>query len=226
MTTTVSSRHNPVFKRIREAMHEHDREIVLEGPKMVDDAIAAGWKPIVTIRSGVEFTAELFEAVSDTKTSQGILALFERPPAADVFARKDSIVVALDGVQDPGNVGTIIRLAAAFDASGVALLPGCADPFGPKAIRASAGAVLNVPIAQIDRLEHPRVFAAVGTGETIEPPARDAVIVFGSEGSGVSDAVRKIAKPIAIPMSGRVESLNVATAAAILLSRSFALRRP
>lgn len=225
MTTTVSSRHNPVFKRIREAIHEHDREIVIEGPKMVEDAIAAGWKPILTIRSGVEFTAELFEAVSDTKASQGILALFERPAPADVFARKDSIVVALDGVQDPGNVGTIIRLAAAFDASGVALLPGCADPFSPKAIRASAGAVLNVPIAQIERLEHPNMFAADGTGQTIDPPARDGVIVLGSEGAGVSDAIRVQAKRIAIPMSGRVESLNVAAAAAILLSRSFSLRR-
>lgn len=245
MTKTISSRHNAVFKRVRDAMREHDREIVIEGPKMVDDAIAAGWRPIVIAcrsplaarreeipASGmrhaacVEFSPALFDEISDTQTSQGVLALFERPAARDVFARKDSIVVALDAVQDPGNVGTIIRLAAAFDASGVGLLPGCADPFSPKAIRASAGAVLNVPIAPITiaDLNGRTLFAADGTGKPMDPPARDAVLIFGNEGAGVSDALRVHAKRIAIAMSGRVESLNVAAAAAILLARSFALR--
>lgn len=236
MTKTISSRHNAIFRRVRDAMREHGDEIVLEGPKMVADAIAADWKPIligrrspVAARLGeneFEFSDELFGALSDTKTSQGVLALFARPGAGDVFARRDSIVVALDRVQDPGNVGTIIRLAAAFDASGVALLAGCADPFGPKAIRASVGAVLSVPIAEIepDALEGRTLFAAAGTGVPIDPPARDAVLIFGSEGGGVSADLLAKTKAIAIATSGRVESLNVAAAAAILLSRSFALR--
>lgn len=236
MTKSIASRQNPWFKRLRDAVREHDREIVIEGPKMVSDALAAGWKPIATVRSSLfadrsreatlEFAPDLFDALSDTKTSQGMLALFERPANSDVFARRDSIVVALDRVQDPGNVGTIIRLAAAFDAAGVALLPGCADPFGPKAIRASAGAVLNVPVASIteDDLKGRSLFAADGRGDTTEAPARDAVLIFGSEGTGVSEALLAHAQRIAIATSGRVESLNVATAAAILLSRSFALR--
>jgi TrmH family RNA methyltransferase len=159
--------------------------------------------------------------------SQGVLGLFERPRATpeQLFAREDTVVVALDGVQDPGNVGAIVRLAAAFDAGGVALLPGCADPFGPKAIRASAGAILSVPCAPVTRadLRWP-LFAADAQGEAIDPPARRAILVFGSEGSGVSQEIARDARKIAISMSGRIESLNVAMSAAILLSRSFASR--
>lgn len=228
---TVASRHNPFYKRVRDAIREHAAEIVIEGPKAVEDAIAEGWTPIAVIRRGTELTPELFDSLAETKTSQGVLGLFERPrfAAADLLARRDAIVVALDGVQDPGNVGTIVRLAAAFDAAGVALLPGCADPFGPKAIRSSAGTILTVPVAAITADELLAsglpLFAADGSGDVIAPPAREAVLVFGSEGSGVSPAIRAAAKPIAVATSGRVESLNVAASAAILLAKSFEARR-
>jgi len=199
---------------------------VLEGPKQVADAITAGWKPIARIERGVDFTNELFDQLSDTRAPQTAIALFERPShqANDILGRRDTIAVALDAVQDPGNVGTIVRLAAAFDAAGVLLLPGCADAYGPKAIRASAGAILNVPVATIDTLNAPNLFYADMHGETADPPARNAVLVFGNEGAGVSEEIRRAAKAIAIPMSKRVESLNVASSAAILLSRSFVIR--
>jgi TrmH family RNA methyltransferase len=221
----ITSRQNPLFKRVREAIREHADEIVIEGPKAVEDAIAGGWKPIAVLRRGTDFAPELFDALAETKTSQGVLALFERPRPADVFARRDAIVVALDGVQDPGNVGTIVRLAAAFDAAGVALLPGCADPYAPKAIRASAGAILHVPLAPVSVVallaSGLPLFAADGRGEISDPPAREAILVFGNEGAGISDVVASRARRIAIHTSGRVESLNVAASAAILLSRSF-----
>lgn len=233
---SISSRHNPWFKRIREAIREHDSEIVIEGPKPVNDAIGAGWKPLALITRGEErgdaiaFSAELFDALTETSTPQGVLGLFERPHASleSILARRDTIAVALDRVQDPGNVGTIIRLAAAFDAAGVILLPGCADPYGPKAIRSSAGAILNMPVATstVESLlaaGRPLV-AADMDGDPAALPARDAVLVLGSEGSGVSSEIARASKKVAIRMSGRVESLNVATAAAILLSQSFALR--
>src|SRR5258707_8681952 len=175
----ISSRHNALFKRVHDAVRAHGEEIVIEGPKAVADARAAGWRPVIlSVSEGsvwaggaldellrathphgslaharddnvVMFSDALMNDLTDTKTSQGVLALFERPRATldRLFARDDTVVIALDGVQDPGNVGAIVRLAAAFDAGGIALLPGCADPFGPKAIRASAGAILNVPCA-------------------------------------------------------------------------------
>ena len=217
---SVSSRQNPWFKRVRDAVHEHAEEIVIEGPKAVSDAVAAGWKPIVVIGHDIAFSDELLRAVADTKTSQGVLGLFHRPPSR--FAA-DRIVAALDGVQDPGNVGTIVRLAAAFDA-GVALLPGCADAFSPKAIRASAGAILSVPIAEMTAQAlidtgRPLLYADA-SGEAFAPP-KDAILVLGSEGRGVSDAIRGRGNPVGIKTSGRVDSLNVAAAAAILLWQGF-----
>jgi len=237
--------------RVLRAIDEHKDEIAIEGPKAVEDAIANGWKPIVVVyREGAEsviprersesrdphregaastslgMTPMLFDALSDTKTSQGVIALFERPQFKDVF--NDNVVVALDGVQDPGNVGTIVRLAAAFDCGGVVLLPGSADAYGPKAIRASVGAILTVPVVSMTREEllgrDWPLFAADANGNAIDPPSRRAVIVFGSEGSGVSHEVAERATKIAIPMSKRIESLNVASSAAILLARSYALR--
>jgi TrmH family RNA methyltransferase len=227
---TISSRHNPLFKRIREAIREHGDEIVIEGPKPVADAIANGWKPIEVITRDVEFSSELFDALTETKNPQDVIGLFERPSmsASAILGRRDTVAIALDGVQDPGNVGTIVRLAAAFDASGVLLLPGCADAFGPKAIRSSAGAILSVPVANITAAEliaaGVTLVATAMSGATSDPPARDAVLVFGNEGAGVSEELMRVSKTIAIPMSGRVESLNVAASAAILLSRSFAAR--
>lgn len=226
----ISSRQNSVVKRIREAIREHDSEIVLEGPKHVADAVASGWKAIAVLERGVDVTGEVFDSVSETRQPQGVIGLFERPrsSAADILARRETVAVALDGVQDPGNVGTIVRLAAAFDAAGVLLLPGCADPFGPKAIRSSAGAILNVPVASVTARElldaGLPLLAADASGVAADPPSSNAVLVFGNEGAGVSEELLRHATPIAIAMSGRVESLNVASSAAILLSRSFVLR--
>ena len=227
---TIRSRQNPLVKRIREAIREHDREIVIEGPKAVDDAIAGGWTPIAVIRRDADVSADVFDSLSETRHSQGVLGLFERPAAnaRAILGRRDSVAVALDGVQDPGNVGTIVRLAAAFDASGVLLLPGCADPFGPKAIRSYVGAILTVPVASITPRELIEagvpLFAADAAGGSTAPPASNGVLVFGNEGAGVSDELHRHATPIAIPMSSRVESLNVASSAAILLSLSFGAR--
>jgi RNA methyltransferase, TrmH family len=227
---TISSRQNPWFKRIREAIRDHAGEIVIEGPKAVADAIAAGWKPIKVIERDVDFSSAIFDALAETKSPQNVIALFERPrfDLQSLFARESSIVIALDGVQDPGNVGTIVRLAAAFDTNGVALLPGCADAFGPKAIRSSAGAILTVPVVNcsIDELlaQGWDVIAADARGEIADPPPRRAILAFGSEGSGLSPTLANVARTIAIRMSSRIESLNVGASAAILLARSYQLR--
>jgi RNA methyltransferase, TrmH family len=227
---TISSKQNPLIKRIREAIREHADEIVIEGPKAVADAIASGWKPVQVLERGLDVTEDVFDTIAQTRTTQGVIGLFERPRAAatDILTRRDTIAIALDGVQDPGNVGTIVRLAAAFDAAGVLLLPGCADAFGPKAIRASAGAILRVPVADITVPEllaaNVPLVATAMSGAPTPPPARNAVLVFGNEGVGVSEELLRHSTLLAIPMSGRVESLNVASSAAILLAQSFGSR--
>ena len=228
---TITSRHNPLLRRIREAIREHRDEIVIEGPKPVADALASGWKAIAVLERDVDVSAEAYDSITETKNPQRVIGLFERPQSSanEILAMRDTIAVALDGVQDPGNVGTIVRLAAAFDAAGVLLLPGTADAFGPKAIRASAGAILHVPVARTSLQElldaNVALVATALHGASDEPPARGAVLVFGNEGAGVSEEVLRHATPLSIAMSGRVESLNVASSAAILLARSFALRR-
>lgn len=227
---TISSRQNQWFKRLREAIREHAEEIVLEGPKPVADAIAAGWTPIKVFTRHVDFTADLFDALSETRSPQGVIGLFHRPQASldQLFVRDTSIIIALDGVQDPGNVGTIVRLAAAFDANGIVLLPGCADPFSPKAIRSSAGAILTVPVVSgtVEELSARGwpIVAADARGTISDPPAHHAVLAFGSEGSGLSPALAHASRAIGIGMSSCMESLNVASSAAILLARSYALR--
>jgi RNA methyltransferase, TrmH family len=241
MPTAITSRQNPWFKRVREAMREHRDEIVIEGPKAVADAIAGGWKPVAVFhRSQVAgrgsqgdfaFSSALFDALAETKSPQNVMGLFERPRVSlsSVLGSRSSVVVALDGVQDPGNVGTIVRLAAAFDCAGVVLLPGCADAYSPKAIRASVGAALSVHIVDATAKEliasGVPIYAADARGDASPPPAGGAIIVFGNEGAGVSDAIRRVATPIAVAMSPRIESLNVAASAAILLSKSYEARR-
>ena len=228
MKSPITSRQNPLIKRISAAIRDHGDEIAIEGPKQVADAVRSGWKPIQIVERGVHVSDQLFDALAETRSPQNVIGLFERPraSAAEILARRDTVVVALDAVQDPGNVGTIVRLAAAFDAAGVLLLPGCADPFGPKAIRSSAGAILSVPVAPVTagELFGRNLVAADMHGRRIDPPSRDAVFVFGNEGAGVSEELLRHAQTIAIPMSDRVESLNVASSAAILLARAYALR--
>jgi len=226
----IQSRQNPLVKRIREAIREHRDEIVLEGPKQVADAVAGGWEAIAVLERGRDLSASVFDSLAETREPQGVLGLFRRPhaTASAILDRRHTVAIALDGVQDPGNVGTIVRLAAAFDAAGVLLLPGCADPFGPKAIRASAGAILSVPVAPITARElldaNLPLFATAMNGAPTDPPSSRGVLIFGNEGAGVSQELLQRATTISIPMSARIESLNVATSAAILLARSFALR--
>ncbi|HVT45876.1 MAG TPA: RNA methyltransferase [Thermoanaerobaculia bacterium] len=244
MAAEISSRANPWYRRFKEAIRAHDQEIVIEGPKQIEDAIARGWKPIafatdrewpgVVVRA-LRFSPALLRSLTDTVHSQGLLGLFERSESSldTLFDRARGTLVMLDAVQDPGNVGAIVRLSAAFDADGVILTEGCADPFSQKALRASAGSALAIPICSALRTEilevadrrHFPLFATTTQGGSIrELPGERLLLVFGSEGRGVSDEVAERAESVSIPMSDRVESLNVASAAAILLSRIYQRR--
>jgi RNA methyltransferase, TrmH family len=166
----------------------------------------------------------LFAELSDLPSTTGIMALYTIPTA--MAARNDGFCLLLDGVQDPGNVGTILRTAAAFGVDQVLLADECADIWSPKVLRAGMGAHFV-----LDMLEHADLPAfaeqfkgevAVTVLEQAIPPykanlAANLALVLGSEGAGVSQAMQAIASlRLTIPMGGQIESLNVAAAAAIL----------
>jgi len=194
---------------------------------------------VVAIRDGekapprasrtVTLSSEAFRSVSQTVTPQGVLAIArvnESSAAAAIQAARDRRwpLVVLDRVQDPGNVGAICRTAAAAGAPALAVLDGTADPYGPKAVRASAGNVFRLKVAHATWKDLKDLdgygAAAAGGAPLAEAPIESAdMIVLGSEAHGLS---RKDLKLVTVPLTEGVESLNVAAAAALIL---FELRR-
>ena len=171
---------------------------------------------------------KLFDSLSGTETSQGVIALVEPRKATfeDVFAGSGPVIV-LDGVQDPGNAGTIARAAEAFGGAGLLFAKGSVHPFHPKTLRASAGSLFRLPLAtgvsgeQVITLakRFGRALYATVTGAATAADDADlsrCVLVIGSEGQGVSELLKTRAERVTIPTSG-VESLNAAVSAAILL---------
>ena len=192
-------------------------------PEALDAAERAGGMGLEVI----ELSPQVFARIADTKTPQGIVAVYPLPVwgEADVF--RGGTVVALDGVSDPGNAGTIIRSAAAFQSDGAVFLPGSAYPFSPKTTRSAAGANTSLPIITAGSLEtlkenHPGyVFAGAETGGiplSEFRPAGPVCIVVGSEAHGLSAAARAcLSEKVAIPMAGGVDSLNAGVCASIIL---------
>jgi len=171
----------------------------------------------------------LFETVAGTEASQGVITLV-RPPRwtlEQVFQGR-ALVVVLDGVQDPGNAGTILRTAEAFSATGVLVLKGTVSPYNPKAVRASAGSLFRIPVVcgleaatVLAAFEQQRLdlYAASPSGGCELPQAnlrRNCALIIGNEGRGVRPELCAAATGLRIPTS-RVESLNAAVAAAVLL---------
>ena len=233
----VTSARNPVVKQVRKAVARggltDDGLCIAEGFHLLEEARRSGCE-IVTIlaaestRCGVQHTTipdDLFRSIATTENSQGVIALV-RPPAwsIDDLFRGEALVVVLDGIQDPGNAGTIIRSAEAFGATGAALLKGSVNPYNPKCIRASAGSIFRVPLLTPfdEELLYERrieMYALVpGAEQDIArcPLDHPAALIIGSEARGVRESLRAKSIPASIPTTG-VESLNAATAAAIAL---------
>lgn len=245
--TEITSRHNPWFRRFARAVERHGDEIVLEGRRFVQDVIRRRHDVVAVAGRNAQALDDvaqgdfqpllleeaLFREIADAATSQGIVALVRRPVSGWENISWQRPLVVLDGVQDPGNVGTIIRLAVAFGAGGVLCTEGTADPWGPKALRASAASILDVAVVRVssdeilNRLADNAVerLIADAAGEIDGTVPNRVAFVFGSEGTGVSGQFRESARTVGIATSGRVESLNVASAAAILLSREWDRRR-
>ncbi len=176
--------------------------------------------------------AELVE-VADTEHPQGVLAVVPEPSPGDAPIRAGGRYLILDSVQDPGNVGTLVRSAVAFALDGVLVLDGTADPWGPKAIRAAAGMVFRIPVVQCSlesmlsdlREAGILLLVAEASGEDVAARADTSAwaLAVGNEGGGLRPALRAAAEGVVgVPLSGPAESLNVGVAAAILL---YALNR-
>jgi TrmH family RNA methyltransferase len=227
----ITSPHNDKLKEIRKLAarrQERDRagRFVAEGEDLLAAADAAGWKPVTRFAAagtglpGTEIDPALLASVSGLGSGTRTLAVYEERWAPQPCG---PLCVYLHGVHDPGNVGTIMRSAEAFGAACVALGPGCADPFSPKAVRAGMGSIFNVPLARVSDpaagLPGACIALVAGAGvplRELAPLPPEATVLVGSERDGLPAELIEQADLIArIPIA--THSLNAAAAAAIAL---------
>lgn len=246
----ITSVHNPQVQALRDLQKARNRRetglFLAESAKMVREALALSLCRTLVVDGkrredygeliaeaesmGCEVlmvTAAIMQAISEAKTPQGVCCTVAIPEEPRALSGR--LIVAMDGVQDPGNVGTILRTADAAGFDGALLGAGCADLYGAKTLRATMGSVFRVPVMRTDDLAasleemKARGYAVVatelgGADFYTHCPHESAVLVIGSEGRGVSQAVRDAATHhLALPMRGGAESLNAAVAAGIMI---------
>jgi TrmH family RNA methyltransferase len=212
----ITSPQNDKLKEIRRLQRRPESRFVAEGEDLVAAAEQAGWPAVYRLEAGVDVEPALLDAVSGLGSGTRVLGVYERRYVAPA----GPLCVALFGVRDPGNVGAVLRSALAFGATSVALGPDCADPFGPKAVRASMGAIFALPVARVDDpadLPGARIGLAARTGAALTGPLDGPLtIVVGAERTGLPDDVLAACDAIAhIPIAS--ESLNAAMAATVAL---------
>lgn len=246
----LTSTKNPFLQNIRRAAGEgrptEEGWIVAEGPHLVEESLRGKWQIERVIATAeacgrhadllsrldaemVEVPARAFESIASTETSQGILALLRpRVWRWEDIATGQSLVVVLDSVQDPGNVGAMVRSAEAFGATGVVLLRGCARVSNGKVLRATAGSIFRLPFIEgwdpsefLNRAQGSGLKLYVldqGGGTSLRQADFSAplALAVGSEGHGVSPELARDMLGISIP-TATVESLNAAIACSIAL---------
>ena len=243
----ITARSNPLLTHIRRLAadrgYRHEcGEYLADSPKLLQEALL--WDAeLVNVVCGdgmelpplpagvraVQVPADVMASVSPMRAPQGVLFTCRIPtlPLPEKLTGRRYAV--LEGVQDPGNVGTVLRTLDAFDADGLFLLPGCADIYSPKTLRASMGAVFRLPLytvtlPQLSALLDGAGLPLYGTAlrhDTVDVRSRDlrrCALVIGSEGQGVRREILEQADAqLIIPMNPRCESLNAAVAAAIVM---------
>src|SRR2546421_10988584 len=169
----ITSHHNPKLREIRRLQRRRDSRFVAEGEDVLAAADAAGWTPLERFVAGENVEPEALAKVSALGSGTRALAVYEERWAERAAG---PLCVALWGVKDPGNVGTVLRTALAFGAASVAIGPDTADPYGPKAVRASMGAIFAVAVARVagvEELPAPRIALVARAGEPLRAePAR------------------------------------------------------
>ena len=240
----IQSTQNETVKRMRSLAAKKGRQEtglhLIEGERLVRDAISSGADIAeLFIEEGREVedmassaprvytvSRRVMESMTDTGTPQWICAAVRTQDTTPPESYPQGLIVALDRVQDPGNLGTILRTADAMGAAGLLLGGGCADPFGPKVLRSTMGSVYHIPLwqgeltAELAKLREAGFSLICGhlAGTEVLPEVGDkCVLIIGNEGSGVSDEVADMCKKYRLPMYGRAESLNASVAAGILM---------
>ena len=252
----ITSASNQIIKGVRELADKKGRTksgtFIIEGAKLVTEALSyrlsirymiasdgfiQRFEPMMPSISGItvyQVSDDLFMKISATESPQGILAVADLPAGEkDSLIKRFSRCVILENVQDPGNVGTIIRTADACGFDGVLMSSGCADPYNPKVLRSTMGSIFHLPVITFEDIyetinsikasgmriaaAHPRDAAVLW-----DSPLSDHIaIVIGNEGNGLSDLMLDLTDiRVMIPMPGKAESLNAAAAASILLYES------
>ena len=213
---------------------EREGLFVAEGPKVVGDLLEAGFEAVMTFRTPDDITEEELQRISFLQHPQEVLAVMEIPETArqplseaDAALPSSKLCLALDGVQDPGNVGTILRIADWFGIDTIFCSPDTADVYAPKVVQATMGSLAHVKfiytdlIALLQGADYP-VYGTLLDGQDIydEELSTNGIIVMGNEGNGISQEVRQlVSHRLLIPNyhtdSHTAESLNVAIATAI-----------
>ncbi len=223
--------HNPQHPNLNQVTllrtrrgRDRSGRFVAEGEDLIAAAAANGWQPVDSFvaegsgLSGTEVSEEALAEVSALGSGTRALAIYEQRWSEPT----GPLAVWLHGVGDPGNVGTIIRSAHAFGAASVILGPGSADPFGPKAVRASMGAIFSVAVARADQIEQlPGTTVALAASAPLQLdgapwPAGEVTLLIGAEREGLpADVVAAAGEARSIAIDG--DSLNAAMAATIAL---------
>jgi len=259
MSARISSRQNALVKRFRDVARGEDPDrMLLDGDHLLREAIGSGIRieaaafadrvdGIELMRGAerggadvVRVSDQVLTAMSPVREPSGVVAVAVKPALSldDVLAKSPALVVMLSDVQDPGNVGAVIRAAEACGATGVVCSAATADPFGWKALRGAMGSTFRVPVVSKHDLDHAiaqararglRVFATTAREGTPLPDCdlrTPVAILFGSEGRGLRDRIVAAADArVTIPMQRPVESLNVAVAAALVVYEAARQRR-
>ena len=243
----ISSRANARVKQLRAAFAGNSRLshglVAIEGDHLLAEALRSGTTlktVFVSERHDIpdtlppdtevlRLTGDVFASVAGTRSPQGIAALVE-PTVTYINSvlRRTPLILIAAGLQDPGNLGTLVRSAEAFGATGVLTTPGTVSPWNQKALRASAGSVFRVPIVEVAPTEIKelnargvRLLAAVGSGGTNAQESDfvgPCALMIGNEGSGLESEWLEMADAqVTIPCPGPVESLNAAVAGSLLL---------
>lgn len=251
----LTSMTNPVIKRIRSLQQRKFRQLerafVVEGVRAVEDVLAAGIEPLsVVLRADSAFqvpdiidtsihrvSVRVFESLTDVAHPQGVLAvvpMLDAPELPDIAT--NPFVVILDGVRDPGNMGTLFRSAAGAGVNHIIIGPECVDPYNPKSVRAGMGSHLRIPFShhEFDEIsDYLRDFPVKALADAGGNALYDSVnwhaasaLIIGGEAFGPSSDGRAVANVIvSIPLANGVESLNAGVAGSLLMFEAARQRR-